>query len=280
MQLALRVGIVVRQQNSRVVRTHHSYHGSPTQRRMPARRTLFRTVFRVFGEFVLIVAGVLVALAADQYAETRRERTLEASYLNRLYEDVEATTESVRGVGARFLRAELAVRYLDSLLASPGAEPPGGSVLYLATQRASPGSLPTYFRGTLDEMESTGNLRLISDPSLRGRVLSFFEWEETHSVLWNGMDGRFRTLSRGLQYPASDERFIDQCAPDVHPAECTVDVPGVDALAIWKDLHGRPEVLAMLRHNIRDFVRARPLLAMQVTRGDSLLVAIERAFGS
>ena len=101
---------------------------------MPARRTLFRTVFRVFGEFVLIVGGVLVALAADQYAETRRERTLEASYLNRLYEDVEATTESVRGVGARFLRAELAVRYLDSLLASPGAEPPGGSVLYLATQ--------------------------------------------------------------------------------------------------------------------------------------------------
>lgn len=70
---------------------------------------------RVIGEFVLIVSSVLVALAVDQYVETRKERSLERQYLSRLLDDVVATAESLQNTKGTFRRAEIAARYLDSL---------------------------------------------------------------------------------------------------------------------------------------------------------------------
>lgn len=246
---------------------------------MPSKSRFRETLARACGEFVLIVAGVLVALALDQYAETRRERALETFYLLGLREDVEASTSSVRNAARGYRRAEIAVRYLDSLLTSAGAAPPDGSTVYFAADRGYDRSALVYARSTLEEMESTGSLRLIRDPRLRRQMLSFYRQEEVFSRALERQDGRFRSVARGLQYPSTDERIYDDCPANVHLTACNVEVPGIDAAGIWRELRGRPDVPGMLRNSIRDFLRARQLLEAQAVRGDSLVAAIDRALG-
>jgi hypothetical protein len=235
-----------------------------------------RALVRGLGQFALIVTGVLVALALDQHVERHAERALESQYYQRLGEDVRATMNSLRSSHDRFVRAEIATKYLESLLSNVNATPPSGSVLYLATQRASHWTVPTYFRATLDEMMSVGSLRLIRDDEIRGDLLAFYQWELTHTRLWTLTDLRFMRLARGMQYPLSDERFVDACDYDVHPLDCNVDVPGTDPEALWAELRQNPEVVAMLRHNTRDFLRARELLTPQLDRGDALLARLAR----
>lgn len=246
---------------------------------MPGEKRLVSTAARAFGEFVLIVAGVLVALAVDQYSEDRHERALETSYLLRLRDDVEASTGAIRVAAQNYLRAEGAVRYLDSLLTTPGAVPPGGSTLYLAADRGYDRSSLVYSRSALDEMESTGSLRLIRDPQVRKQVLSFYRWEEVFAGVLENHDLRFRYVARGLPFPSSSDRFHNDCPPDQHMTECDVEVPGIDEAEVWRELRSREEVPAMLQNSIRDFLRARQLLDEQSTRGDSLIALIDRSLG-
>ena len=231
---------------------------------------------RVIGEFFLIVISVLVALAVDQYAERREEREQEGQYLVRLAEDVESTGQSIRTTQGSFLRAEIAARYLDSLLADPPARTPPASTLYIATQSASRWYTPTYQKGTLDEMKSVGGLRLVRDQEVRERVLRFFAWEETHDLLFDDIDTRFRTFSRSLQIPSSDERFFETCPPEIHPADCEVNVPGINGEALWLELRSSPEVNGMLRHLIRDTYRSQELLSEHLVRADSLVDLLRR----
>lgn len=58
---------------------------------------------RLAAEFLVIVVGVLVALGVDQWAQDRRDRSLEAEYLERLLEDLRYDLEElvfIRGQSA------------------------------------------------------------------------------------------------------------------------------------------------------------------------------------
>ena len=52
---------------------------------------------RMIGEFTIIVVGVLVALALDQWASSRADRVTEAEYLTALVADLEADEEFLSG---------------------------------------------------------------------------------------------------------------------------------------------------------------------------------------
>jgi hypothetical protein len=126
-------------------------------------------------------------------------------------------------------------------------------------------------------MKSIGALRLIRDQEIRANVLDFFAWEDRHDKLFNHIDERFRTFSRSLQYPATDERFFSSCPPEVHPAACQVHVPGIDGESLWTEFRSDPAVHGMLRHLIRDTYRSRQLLTAHVVRADSLTARLRRA---
>jgi hypothetical protein len=244
---------------------------------MANQSSLLSRAGKAFGEFVLIFVGVLVALTVDQWAESNREDELEAHYLARLLDDVSATARSLRISKDSFLRADITSRFLDSILSEANGNLPDAGTLYIATQGAYRWFTPSYTRTTLDEMESIGGLQFLEDWDLRRAVISFYEWEETHEDLWENMDNRLRNVLRGVQYPSTDERFFNDCAPEVHPADCPVDIPGIEAEEIWNRLRLSPDINGMLRQNIRDVFRAQELLEDHLQRAEDLIARLEVA---
>jgi hypothetical protein len=115
--------------------------------------------FRVaMGEFLIIVAGVLIALLVDEWRSDRRDRTLEIQYASRLRLDLERDTarfaEFERGPlkgKAEVLRSLLALAEGGTLDLANG---PLGRMekLHQSQYVALPETQPAVFR----EMESTG----------------------------------------------------------------------------------------------------------------------------
>jgi hypothetical protein len=122
---------------------------------------------RLVAELAVIVAGVLMALAADAWWETRREREEAREYSERLLVDFQETRRRLRGA----IAGETAT--LDSVSsvvarAHDGVFPsPDSLVLPMQFNQFEP------LTGTLTALVESGDLRLIRDDSLRFELVAF-----------------------------------------------------------------------------------------------------------
>jgi hypothetical protein len=145
---------------------------------------------RLVGEFLIIVAGVLVALAVDDMRQSAADRELEQYLVVRVSRDID---EDLSELARATLRAERKIWLIDALLASlddliafPASEYPQGEA-----DRCRPScdprspefrplatlSLMTKFDVTnaaYQEMLSTGSLRVLQDRKLRDRLARFY----------------------------------------------------------------------------------------------------------
>lgn len=144
---------------------------SPPQRVTTA--LLDRRWVSLLTELVLIVTGILIALAIDGWVQDRKDRESETAYLELLRDDL------------ILIEAELAqfVTFEKSIIAT------GKSFLDAISKSGSPGEERS-LQGMLSEMSvrrtlsivsaayadltSTGNLQLIRDPDLRRRLVRYF----------------------------------------------------------------------------------------------------------
>jgi hypothetical protein len=122
---------------------------------------------RLFAELAVIVAGVLIALAADAWWEGRLERAEARDYLQQLLVDFEETEQRLRGaIEGDSTTLELVNRVVGRALR--GAFPWPDSL-----------DLPTRYNsfepliGTLTALVEGGDLRLIRDDSLRFELVAF-----------------------------------------------------------------------------------------------------------
>ena len=127
----------------------------------------------LLAELVLIVAGILIALYIDGWAEDRRDRDLETAYLELLRDDLgQIEDEVVQFV--EFERDILATgkMLLDAISAEnlPGDETALQAMLAKLTVRRTLRIVSDAYT----DMISTGNLQLIHDPELRGRIIRYF----------------------------------------------------------------------------------------------------------
>lgn len=137
---------------------------------MPTRTSRFLNALR---DLALIVAGVLIALAVDQAAETVGERRREADYLVALQEDVEADLDALRGPLSEGLdRREAAARLVVAGLNGASLEP---TQLLAALDRAGHVTFFAPRRATFDDLISTGNLRLIRDREIRAALIEYYD---------------------------------------------------------------------------------------------------------
>jgi len=128
-------------------------------------------------EVVLIVVGVLAALAIDGAAENRRDRIAEAEYLELLARDLSQTVdqlETVHAAADRTVAAGLgAYRELSS------RKEPIDYELIATGVSALTGRLSVRpFEATYRELLSTGNLSLIRSGELRDAVVTYHEAAE------------------------------------------------------------------------------------------------------
>jgi hypothetical protein len=153
---------------------------------------------RLFAEFTVIVAGVLLALAANSWWEQRQERNHARQYLEQLLVDVQATERRLRStIEAETQRLGGAVSVIDRALHGPW---PHADSLELPTGY-------NYFeplKGTLTALMQGGDLRLLRNDSIRFELIAFsallHETEtilrHTETLIWNStervMAGRAR----------------------------------------------------------------------------------------
>ena len=128
---------------------------------------------RVAGEFVVIVLGVLVALAVDDLRAGRADRDLEAYYLEALTQDLAADTAELRWLLMIQDSVVVAGHRLSKHLDDPLVRPLPAELTDVDVPLARASALvmePLDFestRATYDEMVASGSLRVVRSETLR-----------------------------------------------------------------------------------------------------------------
>jgi len=160
-------------------------------------------VLRLGGEFIIIVAGVLMALAVDEWARESSDRTTEREYLEALVGDLDAEVEFLTAFPTGVLPLlELA----DSALAEVGpvargtAPFPTDTIAFLRQVIASRRTIAIASAGkpTFEELISTGSLRLIRSASLRSKLIAYYSLATNIEARGHERDSGYATLVRSL----------------------------------------------------------------------------------
>lgn len=127
---------------------------------------------RLLGEFLVIVVGVLVALAVDEWREYSDDRVMEARYVARLIQDLQTDSATManqaeRGASKRANLETTLKRLEDPALIqrSPSAAWPDLSFTF---------ARPELQTTTFDELLATAGLLLIRDEALRYEVADHY----------------------------------------------------------------------------------------------------------
>jgi len=211
-------------------------------------------------EFVVIVVGVLAALAVDQWRDERNDSQIEAEYLGRLRIDVEADIEHFYSFEQILeTKARLLQSLLDDTINSEFAHDPRS--LMEAVQYSSYIALPDSVSTTFDELQSTGRLALIQDLSQRDALSKYYSGFNHISAILSEPSGDYRRLLWGTVPGAisRDWRLSDS-------------VSRVDELRqSLKLLQENPELPAALNNEITYATTMQYYLAIYRTQAENLL---------
>lgn len=134
-----------------------------------------RKTWRIaLAEFVIIVSGVLVALAADSAMSARMDRGLERDYLQALVADLESDIGDMdeRMIPSGREAQAAGQRIRDAL--RPSGQPQDSVALVADVVRlVNYGSFDVR-AGTIEELRSTGRLGLIRSRDIRNEVQSYY----------------------------------------------------------------------------------------------------------
>jgi hypothetical protein len=141
------------------------------------RAPLWRVFTRVVLETLVIAAGVIAGLAADEWRQERADRSLSAGFLSRLQRDLETDTAAWTFAS---VAASQKVAALDRALfwvRSPDLSPSGVSAFLddlTIGSRMAYGALTSVEQTTFDELVNSGRLDLIGDASLRRAAMAYY----------------------------------------------------------------------------------------------------------
>ncbi len=160
-----------------------------------------RPTARGLFEFVAIVLGVVLALAADEWRQGLQDRASEQGYLERLEADLTAGLEQIQGHRDRFVAAGKSAEELIHLLEQDAAGTSPDRLLELAVLASRTGfsrSALTY-RTTYDELLMTRGLGLIRSETLRRVLIEHFRGAdallEEVEELPQAFNARFKRLT-------------------------------------------------------------------------------------
>jgi hypothetical protein len=161
-------------------------------------------------EFLVVVAGVLVALAANDWAQRAREQRLAREYTLRVVEDLDRIGESLLGV----------VKWTEVLESAGGALLPilegrqtvGDSLrvltaAYQASRLRAPDLSPIAYR----ELLATGQIRLFRDAAVRQALGRYFTDFERADGFVGDIPRDYSIIARGALPPAFQIAMHDRC---------------------------------------------------------------------
>jgi len=209
---------------------------------------------RWIGEFVVIVLGILVALAVDSWSDERNNRILEQEYLARIKEDLKWDLEGIEeAIQASILQGRAATTLLyelndpladhvprfrsDRLAAIDFTVPineefdvPLKRLVWLVARTRSFDPR----RGTYDELLATGRFVVIDDSELRASMIDHYAQTE------DGVKG----LDEWVQEPATRyDEFLGRSTGFNAYDFNAID----DTIPLLRDLEGLPPLLRDVR---------------------------------
>ena len=210
-------------------------------------------------ELLIVVLGVMAALAVDEWREGRSERSRERMYLARLLAEVRADS-------ANLALIELGLDPKDKALAAVQRWVSGERLVEADSVRINLGAsfgwaVPSQPPAAYTEMGLSGALMLIRNEQLRAEIVSYYQ-------TWDHL--LFRVMERRSAYPSLLSQAIPPSARGIHAR---------DAAPFLAQLP-RQELSRSLNHemNYSRFLRDEFLPEMK-TRTQSLIAAIEDELG-
>lgn len=152
----------------------------------------------VLGEILIVVVGVLIALAVDGWRESRRDDRTEAQYLSSIVEDLDNDFAELGRAGVQAEASAAAARTVLGVLSGQARSLPGDSLAY-AVEYAGFLYFPAYFPYTFNELVSTGNLRIIRDSQLRREIAAYYNLIESEKQWWDRYRGIQERYTRAMQ---------------------------------------------------------------------------------
>jgi hypothetical protein len=158
------------------------------------------------GELVIVALGVLIALWADQAIQARQEAALVISYLESLQTDIRTDISSLRFSGDQSRNRLAIARQVDGWLHDPDAEPNPDSLI-MNTHYAGVTFAPTISRFTIEELESTGDLRLLKNQALKRQIANYYNQVDLQIEKWIAWsdEGNIETYFRELAFVLDPE---------------------------------------------------------------------------
>jgi len=236
-------------------------------------------------ELLIVVAGVMIALAADGLLQERADRSVEREYLLGLAADLAADTAEIsntlRLAAERAALGHMVLRAMDSdtVLAPNDLATAVERVMYLR--------YPAYSRSTILDLMSTGNLRLLRDLQLKNELSRYYQRidrMDQWTVEWRQVQMDLAYYLPGLLDLRMREALISSGAPTVGsydypklPWAPALDVGEADAKVILQKLRGNPAVRSRIEGMIRIQGNLYSGLSDIKTEAESTLAAVEHA---
>lgn len=133
------------------------------------RRISLRGLGKVFLELIIIVIGIYLAFALEEYGQKKKERQLEIKYLKELLSEARANqTELNADQDARRKQRALFGELLDAVNRQVGDDTLRSAVRELTVNRLFSPTDAVY-----QDLVSSGNLKLIQSDTIRKTIISY-----------------------------------------------------------------------------------------------------------
>ncbi len=180
----------------------------------------FSNLYRIVGEIVIIVVGILLALAADTWMSEREHRQKEVEHLSAILHDLNKSLVDLRSA-IDFKTQQIADIQLLLNVGAQGVESDVFREIFTRGVYVTSPYVPSL--SALRDLEVSGNIGLISDPVIRRGL----------SLLNTRLQGADRSLQEYITFHQTDlDPFIARSLPVVgilsDYSGAPVDVSGED----------------------------------------------------
>ena len=129
-------------------------------------------------ETLVVVLGVLIALGLNDYWTYRNERALELQYLMRIHADVSRDADVIdQWFGERLQKKMQALDAIAPIVRGKEPVPENSDSFFKNVVIGGIGgtsATPWFTSTTIEDLKSTGNLRLIRDVDLRRNIANYY----------------------------------------------------------------------------------------------------------
>lgn len=231
-------------------------------------------------DFVIVVVGVYLGIQVDNWDEARADRERARIFTERMQSDLE--TDITRAGMRKAFMAEVLDYGTTALAWVEDTDRPAGSwPVLLAFFQASQVSPYRQVNATFEEMRSAGELSLIENPALRGKLAEYYlvgTGSQSDYIL--RLIPEYRRTIRSM-IPSQVTSYIwDACHrefnyDDQELLDCDAPIGDGEIEAILADIADNPDVLPQLRFWMSTLKTAQEMLDLNISAASELVSGLE-----